>query len=388
MVGALGACFGRVVTLDSPKARPPGDFNWGETLWHEMAHVFTLQLSNNRVPRWLTEGMSVWEERRGRPEWGRESDLSFARALEAGKVLKLETLNDGFSDPRTISLAYYQASLVVDYLAGTYGEPKLRALLRAYGRGLETDAALKDAFGVTMAEIQTGFDARIARDYAGIVAALKGPELKEGMSLQELRALAESNPGSFGVQMSLGVALQKAGEKAGAIQAFEKAAGLVPTAIGDNSPHTRIAAIAIEQGDTARAMRALDAALQRDPSALEAARQLAKLATERGDLARAEDAYRRAVAVDPFDNPSQTGLGRLALQRKDAPAAVPALKAALATNPPDRASAHVDLAEAYLLSGRPAEARTETLAALEIAPSFERAQDLLLRLIDARAGAE
>ena len=35
MIGALGACFGRVVTLDSPKARPPGSFNWQATLWHE-----------------------------------------------------------------------------------------------------------------------------------------------------------------------------------------------------------------------------------------------------------------------------------------------------------------------------------------------------------------
>jgi tetratricopeptide (TPR) repeat protein len=54
MIGALGACFGRVVTLDSPKARPPGDFNWAPTLWHELAHVMTLQLSKQRVPRWLT----------------------------------------------------------------------------------------------------------------------------------------------------------------------------------------------------------------------------------------------------------------------------------------------------------------------------------------------
>src|SRR5262245_47259783 len=66
MIGALGACFGRVVTLDSPKARPPGQFNWGATLWHEMAHVITLQMSSQRVPRYLTEGISVWEEKRAR----------------------------------------------------------------------------------------------------------------------------------------------------------------------------------------------------------------------------------------------------------------------------------------------------------------------------------
>ena len=63
MIGALGACFGRVVTLDSPKARPPGDFNWAPTLWHELAHVITLQLSKQRVPRWLTEGISTYEEK-------------------------------------------------------------------------------------------------------------------------------------------------------------------------------------------------------------------------------------------------------------------------------------------------------------------------------------
>ena len=71
MVGALGACFGRVVTMDSPKALAPGSFQWEATLWHELAHVFTIQMSNSRIPRWLTEGISAFEEKRGRPEWAR-----------------------------------------------------------------------------------------------------------------------------------------------------------------------------------------------------------------------------------------------------------------------------------------------------------------------------
>ena len=76
MIGALGACFGRVITLDSPKARPPGEFSWQATLWHEMAHVITLQMSKQRVPRWLTEGISVYEEGRARPEWGRDMEVA------------------------------------------------------------------------------------------------------------------------------------------------------------------------------------------------------------------------------------------------------------------------------------------------------------------------
>ena len=76
MVGALGACFGRVVTLDSPRRGRPGTFNWAATLWHELAHVITLQMSGNRLPRWLTEGISMFEETpRPTQGWGRECEI-------------------------------------------------------------------------------------------------------------------------------------------------------------------------------------------------------------------------------------------------------------------------------------------------------------------------
>jgi hypothetical protein len=43
--GALGVCFGKVIAIDSPRARDQGKFNWGSTLWHEFAHVITLQMT-------------------------------------------------------------------------------------------------------------------------------------------------------------------------------------------------------------------------------------------------------------------------------------------------------------------------------------------------------
>ena len=89
LVGALGACFGRVVSMDSPRAKPPGTFSWQATLWHELAHVITLQMSNQRVPRWLTEGVSVYEEGREKPSWRSEMEVPFALALERDQVLKL-----------------------------------------------------------------------------------------------------------------------------------------------------------------------------------------------------------------------------------------------------------------------------------------------------------
>jgi tetratricopeptide (TPR) repeat protein len=382
MIGALGACFGRVVTLDSPRARPPGEYNWQPTLWHELAHVITLQLSNNRVPRWVTEGISVWEERRARPEWGREMDVAFAHALDQNKVMKLEVLNEGFSDPRLISLAYHQASLVVEHLADVYGQPALKNFLRAFGKGLETDQALKEAFGATMDEIQKSFDAKLERDYGALRKALKAPEVKEKLSFEALKALATENPGSFPVQMSLAQALDDAGDAAGAIAAYERAAKLVPSATGDDNPNKRIAAIAIEQKNSERAVQALEAVLRVDHADIESARMLVSLVPEIKNPSRIEDAYQRLSNVDPFDSAAHTALGRFALTRKDAAAATREFRSALATNAPDRAGAHTDLAEAYVLGGRLADAKTQALAAVEIAPSFERAQDLLLKIVE------
>jgi tetratricopeptide (TPR) repeat protein len=382
-VGALGACFGRVVTLDSPRARSrPGEFSWQETLWHEMAHVITLQMSNNRLPRWLSEGASVFEERRARPEWGREMDLEYVVALNENKLLKLDAIGEGFSDPELISLTYYQASHVVEHLIETYGEPSFWALLRAYGRGLETDAAMKEIYGITVAELQTAFDARMDKQYAGLRAALKRPEFKGTPGLEDLKIMAAANPGSFPVQMQLGVELRKAKDPAGAIAAFERALKLAPSAGGPNSPNAMIASVSVEQKDTPRAIRALEAHVRLDPSDIESARTLATLLEPAGDPARIEDAWGRVAAIDPFDTRAQSAVGRLALRRKDTDTALRAFRSALATNPPDRASAHTDLAEAYIQGGQLGEAKRQAVSALEIAPSFERAQDLLLTIIN------
>jgi tetratricopeptide (TPR) repeat protein len=385
-IGALGACFGRVVTLDSPRARQPGEFSWAATLWHEMAHVISLQMSNNRVPRWLSEGMSQFEERRARPEWGREMEVPFAQALDAGKLLKLRDIQEGFSDPRMWSILYHQSSLVVEHLIETYGEEAWWRLLRAYGKGLETDAAFREAFGVTLDDVQPSFDARLEKQYAGIRRALKGPQIPPKATADQLKTLAADNPDSFAAQMALAQALFEGGDAPAAIQALERASKLLPAATGDQNPNAAIANIATKQGDTARAIRALEAVVKVDASNVEAARQLAGLVAPRGDAARTAAAYERVAELDPFDVQAQAVVGRYALQQKNAPRAVRAFRAVLAAGPSDKAVAHVELAEAYVMTGELGDAKRETLAALEIAPAFERAQDLLLKIISAQAG--
>src|SRR4029079_17783654 len=154
MVGALGACFGRVVTMDSPKAMPPGSFQWEATLWDELAHVITIGMSNQRIPRWLTEGVSAYEEKRARPEWARGQDVEYATLLGRGETIKLRELNAAFTNPRTISLAYFQAALLVEHLVELYGDNGVGNLVRAYAKGIDTDAALKTALNTDFDNLQ------------------------------------------------------------------------------------------------------------------------------------------------------------------------------------------------------------------------------------------
>ncbi len=381
MIGALGACFGRVVTMDSPKVRTPGTYSWQATLWHELTHVITLQMSGQRVPRWLTEGISVYEEGRAKPEWGRDMEIPFAQALEKDQALKVRDLNAGFTRPETIALAYYEASLLVDHIVATRGDAALRNLVRAYADGTEGEAALVKAVGVSTDELQASFDKYLDARFGAVRAALRGaPPPASG--IPALREAAAAHPESYAVQLALGRALAAAGDRA-AFDPLEKAAALLPTAVGGDSPHALMAALADRLGDVPRTIQEYKTLLANDHTAVEPARELARLAEKAGDVPAAAIAYDRIVAIDPFDAQGHTGLGRIAMDRREARIAMREFRAALAAGAQDKAAAHCDLGESLLLAGQPLEAKREALSALEIAPTFERAQDLLLKAVDA-----
>ena len=128
-------------------------------------------MSNQRIPRWLTEGISVYEQKVARPEWARTQDMEFAGAMSQNDVIKLKNLNDSFQDPKLISIAYFEASLLVDHIVQTYGDAGLHKLIRAYARGIDTDAALKAELGTSLEEMQPGFDAYLNQRFGAVARA-------------------------------------------------------------------------------------------------------------------------------------------------------------------------------------------------------------------------
>jgi tetratricopeptide (TPR) repeat protein len=378
LTGALGACFGRVVTMDAPRARPPGEFSWQATQWHEMAHVYSLQLSNYKVPRWLTEGISVYEEYRRNPAWGRELTLEFAAALGRGKTFGVKGLSDAFKNPENFSLAYFEASLAVEHLANLNGDAGIRTLLRAYAEGANDADAFSRAFGRNMDAVETSYKAFIEQRYGALREAMKAPPNQvDAEDVAGLKARAAAAPGNFVSQLTLGQALLRTGDTAGARTALERAAQLAPQASGDASPHALLAQIAEKDGDDTRARKELRALLTYDHTNVNAARKMAALSA--GKSADDEDfALRIVTDLDPHDAGAHAVLGRRLLAKSDFAGALVEFQATIALGPTNLAEAHADLAEAYLKLGRRDEARKSALAALKEAPTFARAQDLLL----------
>jgi tetratricopeptide (TPR) repeat protein len=216
--------------------------------------------------------------------------------------------------------------------------------------------------------------------YTALRAALKAPAgLKEGLSVDQLKALAAANADNFQVHMALGEALAPASPDA-AIEAFEKAAQIIPNVPGEDSPQAAIAALAMKKGDKVRAAKALETLIGFSHTDVQSARELASLVDAGKEPARMQAALKRVVSVDPFDGAAHSQLGRLALGANDNAEAVRLFRVALAAKPLDKATAHVDLAEALYKAGQREEARKQVLEALLVAPTYTRAQDLLLKL--------
>lgn len=165
-LAALGVTFGQVVTGRSPAE---GNFNWGLMIWHELSHVFAIQLSKSRVPRWFTEGLSEWETTQAHPEWVRRTHAELYAALRDGTLLNIADINTGFTraqDVAHIVIAYHEAAVAIDFLVRRFGFDKIVDALRQFGTGKRTPEVLVSISGMSLPDLDRAFRADLAQQLA------------------------------------------------------------------------------------------------------------------------------------------------------------------------------------------------------------------------------
>ncbi|MBN1809209.1 MAG: hypothetical protein JW909_09085 [Planctomycetes bacterium] len=158
-LGALGVCFGQTVTIPSPRdyrARM-GEVNWRVVMRHETSHAYTLQLSDYRVPRWLTEGMAMHDE--GLPEYEWDKMLAYAR--HGGEDISLTALNRYFGRPegrRDVELAYAVSYFATWWIMRKWGEDVPYKMTVAYGKhGIGAhEEVMKEVVGISVEEFEKG----------------------------------------------------------------------------------------------------------------------------------------------------------------------------------------------------------------------------------------
>ena len=384
-IGALGVSFGNTIAFDSPAAKDAGAFNWGSTSWHELAHTFTLGASDMRVPRWLSEGLSVYEERRARSGWGQGVTPAFLRAYAADRLVPASRLNDGFvrpAYPQQVLFSYYHASLVCEMIAAQFGEKALVDMLRAYRAGQGTEQVIRSVLRMDLAAFDGAFDGYMRRRFGHALAALgeEPPQISARTSSRALVARAAARPRDFGLQLATGRALLQRGDTVASIAQLERARALFPEYTGGEGPYPLLVQAFLARGDRQAAAQLLLVMRELGEFPHDAHVLLADLLLQTGDTARAAEALEGAMFVNPYEIENHKTLATLYAGLGNHAKAVRERLAVVALHPVDRAEALYLLAVAYRDAGERANARRQVLRALEEAPHFERAQELLLSL--------
>lgn len=385
--GFLGVCFGRVITAISPAAQGEDPSNWESVLWHEYCHSVTLARSRNKMPRWLSEGISVFEEGREDPSWATRINPHYREKLLADDLTPLSGLSGAFLAPESpldVQFAYFESALAVEFLADLGGLGAIRGLLDDLGAGVPINEALPDRFGRSLAELDEGFFdfARSRALAAAPGASWEEPDLPPDADTEALEAWLEEHPGSVPGWRRLGLRLVDEERWRRAEEALRTLKDLDPDGVGPESADALLAAVFRRQDDPEAEREALQSLVSRDAGAGSALLRLIELDEEEEDWPRLAEHCRAMLAVNPLIPAPHRGLARAAERLGETGDAINAYQALATLDPTDPAEIHFRLAGLLRQEGREDEARREVLRALEEAPRFREAHRLLLELVE------
>ena len=326
-----------------------------------MSHVYVIKMTNDRVPRWFTEGLSVHEETAASPDWGDRLSPEILAAIRDKKLLPIADIDRGFvhpTYPAQVIVSYYQAGKICDYISARWGESKLLDLIHEFAKNRPTVEVMREQLGIEPEAFDKDFLAMIDKETSKTVAGFA--DWTKGV--RELNQLA------------------KDGKNDEVIAKGRTIESLYPDYVESGNVYSFIAEACLKKDDKACAMDEWGRYSKiggRDPETI---KRYAKLLQDAGKLKEAEAALQRLNYIYPVDAELHERLGGLLLETGDARGAVREYQALIAMHPIDAAGSHYNLAKAFRAAGQKDQAREEAVTALEAAPNFKPAQKLLLEV--------
>ncbi|MGB7160929.1 MAG: tetratricopeptide repeat protein [Tepidisphaeraceae bacterium] len=397
--GYLGVCFGPVITVNSPASRQAHPVNWEAVVWHEYCHAVTLHKTRNKMPRWLSEGISVYEERQHNRAWGQSMNPQYremilaegegnAKAGEggAGGVTPVSKLSGAFLSPPTpmhLQFAYFESSMVIEYVVERWGLSAIQKVLADLGN----DVPINDALArhtEPIDKLDESFAAWLKSRAEQLAPGVDWaqPELSLDADSAAMAAWNKEHPNSFWGLLGEGRALLAERKFVEAKTPLTKLIALYPEYAEPGGPYVLMAAVHRELGETDAERAMLEKHVSLNADAVEPRLRLIEMSAGAKDWKSVESMAQQVLAINPLVPGPHRSLAQAAEAMSDRPAAIQAHRTLLLMDPLDAAEHHYRLAGLLAADQQLPAARREVVRALEEAPRFRAAHQLLLEIAD------
>jgi tetratricopeptide (TPR) repeat protein len=315
-------------------------------------------------------------------------NAQYRQMIVDGEMAPVSQLSSAFLAPKTplhLQFAYFQSAMVVEFLVERFGLDALQQILVDLGEGLEINEALIRntlPLGELDNQFATYAEKRV-EDWAP-KATWEELELPASADSAALAAFLKDHPQNA-------IALQRYARRlitekkfAEALEAAQRLLELQPEDISAENAYMMIAVAHHELGNTAEERKALEALTSRDGDATDAHHRLMEIGEEAEDWQCVADNSRRLLAVNPLIVAPHRSLAKAAEELGLRDDAIRSYRALLKFETTDLAHTHFRLAALLNEKGDTDAAKRQVLMALDAAPRFREAHQLLLEL----AGAE
>ena len=382
--GFLGVCFGRVITANSPAALR-SDSNWQAVLWHEFCHVVTLEKTQNKMPRWLSEGISVYEEVQRDSSWGQSMEPQY-REMILNDLTPVSELSGAFLNPKSplhLQFAYYESSLVVEYLVVQYGAETLNRILVDLGVGMPMNESLARYVGsVERFDKEFADFARArARDLASTLDWDRSEIPKRAEATQWIDWLSD-HPNNYWGMRQLATTMIRGGQWNAAKKQLLQIDQQYPTDATRGGTLELLARVHRELQDHVAEKEVLERLAALSSDAMDAYMRLAEIYQQAEDWNGVRQNAERMVQVNPMIPLAQECLALASEELGKHDVAVEALEAMVEMDPVDPAALRFRLATSLQQTGQREQAIRQVLMALEEAPRYRKAHELLLTLVE------
>ena len=308
-----------------------------------------------------TEGVSVYEEWSTGPLRGRHIPVDVLQAIAENKLLPVADLDSGFvrpTYPNQVTVSYMQAGLICEMISEFWGHDKLIQMLVEFDQRKDTTEAVRTVLGISTEELDRNLEQYIKLHFDNVLSQFD--EWRE--ILTSMHTASQSD------QWATVVAL--------ANQANE----IYPEYVDQGTTYLVLHDAYEATGNLDRAVEVLETWYDLGGYQPDMLHQLAHRLRDQGRSDKATEVLESLNWVSPNNIDLHERLGKDYLNRGDNQLALREFQALLGLDPHDKSEVYLNIAYAYKNLDDKKRAKRNVLQALEHAPFFREAQDLLVEL--------